>query len=248
MKENFTVVVLAAGHGKRMQSALPKVLVLFRGKPMIAHLLKSIEDSGVGTTPTIIVGQKADMVRAALGDTYNYVFQAEQLGTAHAIMATEESLKGRAEHIWVLYGDQPTITSATIATIAKTHIESGAVLTMGTLVLPDFEDWRSVFKDFSRIIRDTTGKLIRSIEKKDLTEEQMLIKEVNPALMCFQAKWLWDNIHKITNDNFQKEYYLTDLIRIAVAQNDAITTIAIDPKEALGVNTKEQIEFLEKIT
>lgn len=240
------VVVLAAGHGKRMARAdLPKVLVPFRGKPMIMHLLESIRQSGVCDKPVIVVGQKADQVKQALGSGYTYVFQTEQLGTGHAVAATRSNLEGRVENLMVLYGDHPLVNPITIRRLVQAHAEAGTAITMATVKVQDFSGWRKAFGIFSRVIRGPGGKLIGTVESRDATPEQLAITEVNPAYFCFRAAWLWQNLSLISNNNAQHEYYLTDLVALARQQNKEITTINIGEHEALGVNTAEQLSLIE---
>ncbi len=245
--QKIQIVILAAGHGKRMQSETPKVLTPLHGKPLIMHLLESIKESGVCDNPVIVIGQKGDQVRAALGDGYTYAIQEEQLGTGHAVMSAEQLLKDKAENIIVLYGDQPYVSAETLKKLAETHLSSGANLSMMTTVVPDFSDWREGFTNFSRIIRGADGKIVRTVENKDATEAEKKILEVNPCYFCFKASWLWPHLHQIKNVNAQGEYYLTDLVEIACKEEMPIASIQIDPKEALGVNTKEQLELAHSI-
>ncbi len=245
--QKIQIVILAAGHGKRMNSEIPKVLTPLHGKPLIVHLLDSIKESGVCADPVIVIGQKGDQVRAALGDGYTYAVQAEQLGTGHAVMSTESLLKDKAENIMVLYGDQPYMSAETIRKLAEMHVSSGAYLTMATTVVEDFEDWRGGFTNFSRIIRDADGKILRTVENKDATEEEKKITEVNPCYFCFNAAWMWRELHGLKNNNAQQEYYLTDLVEAACNESKPIASIVIDPHEALGVNTQEQLELAHSI-
>lgn len=249
MKEdNIQIIVLAAGHGKRMQNnELPKVLIPLHGKPLIQWLLEAIKQSGVCDTPAIIIGQKAEMVQQALGSDYMYVLQTEQLGTGHAVLAARSQLENSANHIMVLYGDHPSVTSKMIQNVARTHKNSQAVLTMATVTVDDFNDWRQSFHDYGRIIRDPDGKVTGIIERKDTTPNQQEIKEVNPGYYCFNADWLWKNLDQLRNENTQQEYYLTDLVAIACRQGNLISTVAIDPREALGVNTPEQLRLVEQV-
>jgi len=147
----------------------------------------------------------------------------------------------------VLYGDHPLVSEKTINSLADAHKESGAVLTMATALVEDFSDWRTAFYDYGRIIRNGGGKIDRIIEKKDATEEERQVKEVNPSYFCFKASWLWKNLERITDDNAQKEYYLTALPHFAKENGEPIMTVAIEPREALGANTPEQFKFLEQV-
>ena len=242
------IIVLAAGHGKRMNNhALPKVLIPFQGKPIVKHLLEAISQSGVCDQPVIVIGQKADMVKAALGPAYTYVVQAEQRGTGHAVACARSVVEGRAEHVMVLYGDHPLVSAKTIRTIAEQHITRNAVLTMATVQVEDFNDWRQGFSDFGRVVRDDQGRVSAIVERRDATAEQLTIREVNPSYFCFRADWLWPRVDQLTNENAQHEYYLTDLAGIACSEEQAIATVVIEPREALGVNTVEQLELIEHL-
>jgi bifunctional UDP-N-acetylglucosamine pyrophosphorylase/glucosamine-1-phosphate N-acetyltransferase len=241
------IVILAAGHGKRMQSDIPKVLSLLHGKPLVHHLLESVVSSGVCETPVFVVGQKREMVMSSLGDKYKYAIQQEQLGTGHAVLSSAELLEGRDSNVMILYGDMPHLSAETIRNLAETQGNSDTVMTMATVKVPDFDEWRAGFFDFSRVLRDENGKIIRTVEKKDAQDHELLITEVNPCYLCVRNDWLWKHLRELKNANNQKEYYLTDLIKMAVDEGAEIGSIQIDPKEALGVNTKEHLEFLEKL-
>lgn len=243
---NTQIIILAAGHGKRMQSELPKALTPLRGKPFVSHVLGAIKSSGICASPIIVIGQKGDQVRETLGSSYSYAVQEEQLGTGHAVMISEEMAKG-ADTIVVLYADHPLVSSDTITKLVNTQKENNATLTMATATVPDFLEWRSAFLSFGRFVRDENGKIEKIVETKDATEGEKDIKEVNPAYMCFDAKWMWEHLHMLKNENAQGEYYLTDLVGMAFKESKKIATISIDPKEALGVNTKEQLELIEQL-
>ena len=245
--EKIQVVILAAGRGKRMQADVPKVLVPFHNKPMIDYVVNASVHSGISTKPILVVGYGQDLVKKHLNDTVNYISQEEQLGTGHAVKITQDGIGDQIEHVLVLYGDQPAITGAMIANLAKTHINENKVLTMATVTVPDFEDWYSVFySSFSRIIRDENGVILRSVEFKDATEENKEIKELNPCYFCFKKDWLFEKLNQLKNENAQGEYYLTDLVKYA-AEEGGIASVAISPEEALGVNTIEQLQELETI-
>ncbi|OGY47902.1 MAG: hypothetical protein A3J62_00795 [Candidatus Buchananbacteria bacterium RIFCSPHIGHO2_02_FULL_38_8] len=248
MSNQVQVIILAAGQGKRMENKkLPKVLIPLNGKPIISHLLEAVKESGVCDKPLIVVGQRAAEVKSALGSNYLYVFQEKQLGTGHAVASTQKVLNKKAENIMVLYGDHPFINAQTIRNLAQTHFRSNKVLTMATVKVDNFDDWRNSFWGFGRIIRDSSGKVCGIIEHKDATKKQFAIKEVNPAYFCFKADWLWENLWQLKKDNIQDEYYLTDLVGMACQQGHEIATIEIEPKEALGINTVEQLELVSKL-
>lgn len=246
MENEVKIVILGAGQGKRMMSDLPKVLMPVHGVPMIVSLLKSVEKSGVDNSPVIVVGYRKELVEETLGTKYHYIVQESLLGTGHAVTLTRDYLEGKAEHIFVLYGDQPFTSAETIKKITEKHLESGKKITMATVKLPDFKDWRINFVGFSRIVRDESGKIVKDVQYKDASNEEIKITEVNPCYFCFEAKWLWENLGLLDSNNAQKEYYLTDLIKIATSEKMDIESIDIDPFEALGANTKAELEILEK--
>lgn len=240
------IIILGAGHGKRMQSELPKALTPLRGKPFIVHLLETIQQTGIDNNPIIVVGQKREQIMDALGPSYRYAIQDEQLGTGHAVLMTEK-FKGDSKQTLILYADHPLVSVKTIQGLIEAHKNEGAVLTMATARIPDFEEWRSTFLSFGRFVRDEKGIITRIVEAKDATDEEKLITEVNPAYMCFDTEWLWKHLSLLKNNNNQKEYYLTDLVSMAFAEKQKIASVAIDPREALGVNTKEQLELIESL-
>lgn len=245
--ENIQIVILAAGKGKRMNAEVPKVLVPFHDKPMVDYVLNAATHSGINNKPILVVGYGKELVMEYLNDRALYAVQDQQLGTGHAVKITEETVPKGAEHVLVLYGDQPAITGAMIANLARTHIDNNVPVTMATVTVPDFDNWYQVFySSFSRIIRDKDGKILRSVEFKDATDEEKTIKELNPCYFCFKKEWLFQKLSQIKNENAQSEYYLTDLVKYA-ADEGSIASVSISPEEALGVNTIEQLRELEGI-
>ena len=240
------IIVLAAGHGKRMQSELPKALTMLHGKCFIEHVLEAINDSGVCDNPIIVIGQKGDQVKSKLGPNYQYAIQDAQLGTGHAVMMAQSMLQG-SDLVVVLYADHPLVSSETIKNLVYTHIKEKAMITMATAIIPDFLEWRQGFESFGRFVRDENNNIVKIVEAKDATSYEKEIKEVNPAYMCFDAKWMWEHLNMLKNENAQEEYYLTDLVGMAFQEQQKIASISIDPKEALGVNTKEQLDTILKL-
>lgn len=241
------IVILAGGKGRRMNMEIPKALVPFKGKAMIDYLLEAVSGSGVSRKPMLVVGYKKEDIINHVGDEATFVVQSEQLGTGHAVQITQESIDDDIENILVLYGDQPTITGMMIANLINTHLESKKMLTMATVTVPNFTDWYEVFyKPFSRIVRGDNGEIIKSVEFKDANDTEKEIKEINPCYFCFNKKWLFENLAQVGNSNAQSEYYLTDLVQKA-AEARSIASVSISPEEALGVNSIEELERLEKI-
>lgn len=243
--QNIDIVILAGGKGKRMESDLPKVLAPLKGETMIMHIVKEIQKL-TNKKPIVIVGHKAELVKEHLMDLCSYVTQHEQLGTGHALSCAREACS-KAEHVLVLSGDQPFIKNRTLEKLITSHLTSQAKITLTTTTVPDFEDYRKGFNAFGRIKRQD-DKIIGIKEYKDANDEEKNIKEVNAGCYIFEAKWLWVNLENIKNENAQQEYYLTDLLQIASKNNDKIESISIENFEALGANTKEELETLETLS
>jgi bifunctional UDP-N-acetylglucosamine pyrophosphorylase / glucosamine-1-phosphate N-acetyltransferase len=239
------VVVLAAGKGTRMQDALPKVLVPIKGKPMIEYLVKAIIASGVDKEPIIVVSpDNKEIINNALAE-YNcrYAIQGEQLGTGHALSCALPEIDEKVDHVICLNGDNPFIHSETIQKLAN---QENSTLTVVTTNLPDFDEWRQGFNYWGRIIR-REGRAEEIIEYKDATEEVRSVREVSPGSYCFEIGWLKDNINKLGNQNVKQEYYITDLVKIAFSQGVKINTLSVDPREAIGINSKEELALAESL-
>ncbi|MBI5732307.1 MAG: NTP transferase domain-containing protein [Candidatus Magasanikbacteria bacterium] len=244
---NFAIVILAAGLGKRMGGGAPKVLKEIHGRPLVSYLVEAIQKSGVAERPVVVVSSDHTLVQEALGDSCDYVIQSKQLGTGHAAACARPFLEGRADKVMILYGDHPLIRPETIKNLQQKCVEEEAIISLFTTAVEDFEDWRRVFFNFGRIVRDQAEKIICIREKKDAAPEEVLIKEINPGLSCYDAPWLWENLGRLNDQNAQGEYYLTDLIKLAIAEGHKITSLKIDPRECLGVNTPEELEIAKTI-
>lgn len=239
------IVILAAGKGKRMQSELPKVMHPLRGRPLIDYVVNAAEELKI--KPVVVVADDSNLVREYLGDRADYVVQTERLGTGHAVQMAEGSLNGKVDNVLVLYGDMPFIKASSLRNLIDDHVSRSNMLTLATVTVPDFRDWRAQFYDFGRIIRDENGDIIRIVEKKDASPAELNIKELNSAFFCFNAEWLWRNLKNLKNNNAAGELYLTDLVKIAFDTGVALSSVNIDPLEAVGVNTKEHLEKAHNI-
>jgi bifunctional UDP-N-acetylglucosamine pyrophosphorylase/glucosamine-1-phosphate N-acetyltransferase len=230
-------IILAAGKGTRMGNPdLPKVLTPLNGRPIISYLLESIEKAGF-LPPALVVGFHQELVRQELGDAYTYIVQEQQLGTGHAVKSCRSALEGTADAFIIIYGDQPLWTAQTMSRLVEEHEKSGGNLSLVTLMTD-----RAGFVDFGRIIRDDEGKVIANREYKDCTEEEKQIQEYNPSMYCASDAWLWNALDKLSTENVQKEYYLTELLEIAVKEGERVADVqTTDPVEALGANTPEQL-------
>lgn len=239
------IIILAAGKGTRMNSDLPKVLFPINNRPMIKYLLDSVISSGLDERPIIVVSpSNKDVIKKGL-DEYdlNFAIQFDQLGTGNAVLSAKDFITHDIENILVLYGDHPFISSKSIENIVKNH---KGVLSMMTVNLDDFSDWRKNFYHWGRIIRKN-NEIEEIVEFKDASDEVKNIKEVNPAIFCFNKKWLFENINNIKNNNNQKEYYLTDLVKIAFNSGERVNSFVIDPREAMGINSPEELEIAKSL-
>lgn len=236
------IIILAAGRGTRMKSDQAKVLALLAGRPLIHYVLDAVADAQIDPKPIVVIGYQSAQVREALKDyTVEFVEQTEQKGTGHALAVCAGAVDP-AESILVLYGDQPLVTGTTIGALADEHDAGGKAVTMMTYTVPDFDVFGGAFAHFGRIIRDPAGNVLAIREYKDASEAERAVREVNPAYYAFSGPWLWQNIKKLGTQNAQKEYYLTDLIAMAIEQGAGVQTIAGEQlAEAIGVNTAEQL-------
>ena len=248
--EKIKIIILAAGKGKRMKSDEPKALALLKNKPFLQHLLDTLKELDPEIKPIIVIGHKKERIKEVLGENHIYAEQHEQLGTGHAVMAAREKA-GETPHemVLILSADKPLVSKETLENLISVHIEKHPTVTIGTIVVPDYEDWRvGLYSNFGRVVRDIDGKVKKLVEFKNATEEEKKIKEVNPALYVFDAKWLWDNIDKIEIDPTRNEYKVTDLIYIAFSQNKKIEAVPItNIFEGLQPNSKEELDILEKL-
>lgn len=245
-KDSTSIVVLAAGKGKRMGLDIPKVLVPVRGKPMIGHLLDAIEASRVEEQPVVVYGPGVESVCDYVKGRAQCVLQEQQLGTGDAVRSTRPVIEG-VKCVAVLNGDNPFISADTISRIVEYHDEKPCPIIVAVGTVDSFDGWQSAFKSFGRILRDEEGLIHAIREAKDATEEELQIREVNSGFYVFDGDWLWANIDKIKNDNAQEEFYLTDLIQIAVDQNLPVRTFPIAIEECIGINRLEEKEIAEGI-
>ena len=234
-KVNF--VILAAGKGTRMRSALPKVLHKLSGRSMLGHVVAAVESLGEAKK-IIVTGHGAEQVEQQFKSPETiFIQQKEQLGTGHAVHMAVPELCSDAVVI-VLYGDVPLIRPATIQKILAVVTES----TMGLLTINLDQP-----TGYGRIVRNTSGDITEIIEQKDASAEQLKITEVNTGVLALQSSQLRDWLPKITNNNAQGEYYLTDLV--AIAREAGIEVISVNPESATeveGVNNRVQLSQLER--
>ena len=241
------VIILAAGEGKRMGSDLPKALIPLNGEPMIKRLLREIIASGVCDRPVIVVSPKnGETIKRALAEfNCDYAVQDKQLGTGHAFASAKEFVGPEVKNLIGFYGDHPFVKKETIQKLINAH---KGKLTMMTVTLPDFKDWRANFEHWGRIIRDAKGEITEIKEFKDADEKTREITEVNPSFFAFDSAWFWENVDQLKNNNKQGEYYLTDMVKIATQSGIRIASLPIDAREAIGVNSPEELKIAESLT
>lgn len=229
----ISAVILAAGQGTRMRSSLPKVMHPLLGQPIIWYSINAAQ-LATGTKPTIVIGHGADQVRIITQESANYVIQEQQLGTGHAVQQAKSSLSGKTDYVLVTAADMPLLTSDTFHNLIQIHTTDSAPdtpITMLTLVSDDSHG-------FGRIIRNENGDVVSIVEEAVATPEQLAIQEYNASVYCVSADWLWDALPRIPISP-KGEYYLTDIVSIAVEDNLSVRALIInDPTETIGINTR----------
>lgn len=233
-------VVLAAGKGTRMRSKMYKVMHPLCGKPMVEHVVDELTRLRLDMLVTV-VGCGADAVRECLGDRSQYAFQEEQLGTAHAVLQAAPLLADKEGTTLVVCGDTPLLRAETLRRLLETHEQHRAAATVLTAELADPTG-------YGRIVREADGRLKQIVEHKDATGEQLAIREVNTGIYCFDNRWLFQLLPKVTNDNAQGEYYLPDVIGLLLAAGQPVYTVAAeDADEILGINDRVALAAAERI-
>lgn len=241
---NRAAVVLAAGKGTRMKSELPKVAIPLAGIPMINHVLKSLVQSGIKHIIIIVGYKKEDVIQiipSFEGVKIEFAEQLEQKGTAHALQCSQSILNHFQGSILVASGDMPLIRPETIERLFRTHHEQKNKAT----VLSAHNDHP---KGYGRLVRGENGDLIEIVEEKDATDEIRKIKETNTGTYIFESPDIYEILHVIDSDNAQKEFYLPDAMSIFRNRGEQIGACKLDnPQEALGANSKEELQILEDI-
>ena len=233
-------VVLAAGKGTRMNSDLPKVLVSARNRPLIQYVIDALREARVDQI-VVVVGYQADRVRATLADELNcqFVEQAEQLGTGHAVRMCAEQLSEHHGPVLIVTGDSPLTQATSIEALFADYEREPAACVLGTLHKPNPDG-------LGRIVRDASGQFQAIVEQKDADPEQQAITEVNMSTYLFDSQRLLDALSRIENDNRQGEYYLTDCPGIMKGQGLEVRALPIlQPCEALSVNTLDDLAAVE---
>ncbi|MFL6215111.1 MAG: bifunctional UDP-N-acetylglucosamine diphosphorylase/glucosamine-1-phosphate N-acetyltransferase GlmU [Blastocatellia bacterium] len=246
------VMIMAAGLGTRMKSRRAKVLHEIAGLPLVAHVLRAAFKLAPEAVFTI-VGHQADEVERAVRDEaarlvergaaqteLQFVLQAEQRGTGHAVMAAREQLKGRKGPLILLAGDGPMIKAETLRRLAETHKAEGNAATVLTVEMDDPTG-------YGRIIRDAQGRFSRIVEQKDGSPDELAVREVCVSIYCFEVDRLLAALDHLKTDNAQGEYYVTDVPAILLEQGERVGVFCHDnPEEVPGINTRVELAELDR--
>ena len=232
-------LILAAGQGTRIKSNLPKVLHKVCGKEMVNHVIDTMRKAKIDDI-NVIIGRGADLVKEKTASrNVSYSLQEEQLGTGHAVKCAINFLKGKKGIVGVFAGDAPLIKSETIEKLFDTHIENNNSATLLSSIVEDPTG-------YGRIVREG-NEVLKIVEHKDCTEEELKINEMNAAIYCFDIENLLSSLEKLSNDNKQGEYYLTDVIGILKDEDKKVGALSIDYEETIGVNSRVQLAEAEEV-
>ncbi|MGL4738000.1 MAG: bifunctional UDP-N-acetylglucosamine diphosphorylase/glucosamine-1-phosphate N-acetyltransferase GlmU [Cellulosilyticaceae bacterium] len=232
-------IILAAGQGTRMKSKTSKVLHEIFNKPLVYYPIQAARYAGA-TEVCLIVGHKAEEVKQSIGDQVIYALQSEQLGTGHAVMQAMDFIGDDGE-VLILYGDTPLITGETLEKMLAFHRRKKNAATVLSALVDEPTG-------YGRIVRDESKQFVKIVEQKDATDEEKRICEINGGMYVFEAGLLKFALSKITNNNNQKEYYLTDTIEILLHAGYNVDAIAItNADDILGVNSREQLALTSNI-
>lgn len=235
--KNCQAIILAAGAGTRMKSALPKVAHEILGKAMANYVIDEVLRAGIEDI-VLVTGYGRDIVEGKLGKReVTIALQEKQRGTGDAVRAAIKAVRRSKKNVLVLCGDAPLIRAATLKRLVRLHRREGATVTVLTGVLEDPSG-------YGRVVREPSGAIGRIVEEKDGSRDEKAINEVNSGSYVFNAKFLFENIEALVPDNVQREYYLTDLVYRAFFTGEKVSGyLAPDSDEIVGINSREELAF-----
>ena len=234
-------IIMAAGQGKRINAQdIPKVLYPVCGRPMLRYVYGAIKN--LADEVVIVTGYQRTKVEAEMaGEKVKFAHQAKQLGTAHAVLQAEELLKGKEGIVLIANGDGPLFTEATFRELFRDVASNGYTLAISSAIEDDHPS-------YGRVLRDKRGKVLGIREAKDASPEELKIKEKNPGIYAVKSGWLWPALKKINKSKVTDEYYITDLVEIAVGEGREVEAIPMkNPCEIQGVNTLEELHRVEEV-
>ena len=233
-------IILAAGEGKRMNSNTPKVLHKVCGKEMINHVIDTMRSADIEMVD-VVIGRGAEAVKEATESRkVSYSLQKDQLGTGHAVMCTKEFLEGNDGIVAIFVGDGPLITENTVREMLEYHQKGEFKATILTSKMDNPAK-------YGRVIRNENNEVEKIVEFKDCTEKELLVKEINSGMYCFNIKELLNSLNKLNNNNAQEEYYLTDVIGILKSQGFKVGAFDVPVEEITAVNSKVELADAESI-
>ena len=236
---DICAVVMAAGNSTRMKSKHSKVVHQVAGKPIIQWVADALCEAGCNEQ-VYIVGDKQEEIRDILGESVAYVFQEQRLGTGHAVMQAAPFLEGRDGLTIVLPGDSPMVSASTINKAIAAMSDNDFAAVVITAVADDATG-------YGRLIRDDAGNVLRIVEHKDATEEERKVREINSSMYIFKTSLLLSALGRLSAQNAQKEYYLTDTIAILIGDGNVVGSVVCDFEDTLGVNNRYQLMQANKI-
>ena len=237
MSNNIAAIVLAAGKGTRMKSDLHKVLHPIAGRPMLMHLMASVDELNPAKK-VVIVGDKADQLETALGGTAELAVQAPQLGTGHAVQQAEAALAGFDGDVLILYGDVPFVPATTMrAMIDRLNAPDGPAVVVLAFEPADAQQYGRVITEGDHVVK--------MVEHNDATEAERAVRLCNSGLMAAKSVDLFALLSRVTDNNAAKEYYLVDIVNIANADGRHCAVVVTDPYDVAGINSRGELAAME---
>jgi len=247
-RRGLAAIILAAGKGTRMPGDLPKVAHRVADRAMVEWVVDAV--SAVGARPIVlVVGYREEVIRGLFGDREDVMFvtQREQLGTANAVDAARDAMKGFTGDVVVLCGDGPLIRPATIRTLVERHRATNAAATLATSVIDDPTGYGRIVREHSDD-SGSAGRFRAIVEHRNATPEQRAIREVNPSYYCFDAAALFDGLRRVKRNEMSGEYYVTDVPGLLVSDGKRVEVIdAVPPEDVLSINTPEELARVDRI-
>jgi bifunctional UDP-N-acetylglucosamine pyrophosphorylase / glucosamine-1-phosphate N-acetyltransferase len=241
MQSDVTVVILAAGLGTRMKSKQAKVLHSAGGKTLLQHAVDTAMAIAAPERIFVVVGHQAEQVQANVQDRgVRFIVQTEQRGTGHALLCGADQLGPLPGLLVIFYGDCPLILPATLVQLVEQHLEHGSAATLISTALEDPTG-------YGRVIRTQFGGVVAIVEQKAASTEQLLVREINAGIYCFQADLFWKNIGQLAPNNAANEYYLTDMVEILIREGFRVQDMHVkDSSELLGINNRVELAKVDR--